>query len=123
LEQRLPLVRALAPLRTGIDLGAAREKVRVAKALTALPRLSAALQCGQLSYAKVRAVTRIATPENEAQLMDVALAGTTAHVERLVRAWRRVDRITAAKETEQRHLQRCVTMYVDEDGMLVIRGA
>jgi len=108
--------------RTGIDLGAAREKVRVAKALARLPRFSAALQCGQLSYAKVRAVTRIATPENETQRMDVALAGTTAHVERLVRGWRRVDRISAAKETEQRHLHRCVTTYVDEDGMVVIRG-
>jgi hypothetical protein len=108
--------------RTGIDLGAAREKVRVAKALAALPRLSAALQCGKLSYAKVRAVTRIATPENESQLIDVALAGTTAHVERLVRGWRRVDRIAAAKETEQRHLQRSVSTYVDEDGMVVIRG-
>jgi hypothetical protein len=108
--------------RTGIDLGAAREKVRVAKALAALPRLSTALQRGQLSDAKVRAVTRIATPENEAQLIDVAFAGTTAHVERLVRAWRRVDRIAAAKETEHRHLQRAVSTYVDEDGMVVIRG-
>ena len=108
--------------RTGIDLGAAREKVRVARALAALPRLSAALQRGQLSYAKARAVTRIATPENEAQLIDVALAGTTAHVERLVRAWRRVDRIAAARETEQRHLQRSLSTYVDGDGMVVIRG-
>ena len=108
--------------RTGIDVGAAREKVRVARVLAALPRLSAAMQRGQLSYAKVRAVTRIATPENEAQLIDVALAGTTAHVERLVRAWRRVDRIAAARETERRHLQRSVSMWVDEDGMVIIRG-
>ena len=49
--------------RTGIDMGAAREKVRVAKALTALPRLSGALQRGEISYAKVRALTRVATPE------------------------------------------------------------
>jgi hypothetical protein len=43
--------------RTGIDLGAAREKVRVAKALAGLPLLSAALQRGEISYAKVRALT------------------------------------------------------------------
>src|SRR5688572_33211929 len=51
--------------RTGIDLGAAREKVRVARALAILPRISAAMQRGALSYAKVRALTRIATPANE----------------------------------------------------------
>jgi hypothetical protein len=108
--------------RTGIDLGAAREKVRVARALASLPRLGGAMQRGELSYAKVRALTRIATPENEAQLLDVALAGTAAYVERLVRAWRRVDRIQAAKDTERRHLRRELTTWVDEDGMVVIRG-
>ena len=52
--------------RTGIGLGAAREKVRVARALAVLPHVSAAMQCGEVSYGKVRAVTRVATPENEA---------------------------------------------------------
>jgi len=51
--------------RTGIDLGAAREKVRVAHALADLPRLSGALQAGIISYAKVRAITRVASPANE----------------------------------------------------------
>ena len=69
--------------RTGIDLGAAREKVRVAKALPSLPLVSAALQRGAISYAKVRALTRVATPENEGVLLDFAVAGTAAHVERL----------------------------------------
>ncbi len=41
--------------RTGIDLGASREKVRVARALAALPRISWAMEHGALSYAKVRA--------------------------------------------------------------------
>jgi hypothetical protein len=108
--------------RTGIDLGAAREKVRVARALAALPGISAAMQRGELSYAKVRALTRIATPENEARLVDVGLAGTAAQIERIVRAWRRVDRIEAAQETEQRHLHRSVTMHVDDDGMVIVRG-
>jgi hypothetical protein len=108
--------------RTGIDLGAAREKVRVANALAALPRLSTAMQCGELSYAEIRALTRVATPKNEAQLLDVAHAGTAAHVERLVRAWRRVDRVEAARQTQTRHLERYLTTSVDEDGMLVLRG-
>ena len=60
--------------RTGIDLGAAREKVRVAKALPALTRISAAMQRGQISYAKARALTRVATPDNEQSLLDMAQA-------------------------------------------------
>ena len=71
--------------RTGIDLGAAREKVRVAKALPALPRISSAMQRGQLSYAKVRALTRVATTDNEASLLDLALAGNL-HARRACRA-------------------------------------
>ena len=58
--------------RTGLELGAAREKVRVARALKDLPRLSAAMQRGELSYSKVRALTRVATPETESSLLDVA---------------------------------------------------
>ena len=108
--------------RTGIDLGAAREKVRVARALAALPCISAAMERGEVSYAKVRALTRIATPANEVRLVEVALAATASQVERLVRAWRRVDEVEAAQQAEQRHLHRSVTMHVDDDGMVIIRG-
>jgi hypothetical protein len=108
--------------RTGIDLGAAREKVRVARALGDLPLLSRGTQRGELSYSKIRALTRIATPANEAQLLEIAQCGTAAHVEKLVRSWRRVDRIVAAQETQRRHLQRQLHTWVDDDGMLVIRG-
>jgi len=108
--------------RTGIDLGAAREKVRVAKALAGLPRLSGAMQRGAISYAKVRAISRIATPDNEAQRLDLAYAGTTAHVEQVVRAWRWCDRVEEARDSARRHLSRTVTTYVDDDGMLVLRA-
>src|SRR5437868_14479576 len=40
--------------RIGLDPGAARERVRVARALATLPRLSQALTRGELSYSKVR---------------------------------------------------------------------
>ncbi|MDD1678925.1 MAG: 13E12 repeat family protein [Methanomicrobiales archaeon] len=62
--------------RVGLDLGAAREKVRVARALGTLPRLAQALARGELSYAKVRALTRVATPETEERLLGVGRAGT-----------------------------------------------
>ena len=57
--------------RVGLDLGAARERVRVARTLDTLPRLAQALARGELSYAKVRALTRVATPETEERLLAV----------------------------------------------------
>ena len=108
--------------RTGIDMGAAREKVRVAKALVTLPRLSGALQRGEVSYAKVRAVTRVATPQNEERLLQLAYHATAAQVERVARAWRRCDRLEEARDTERRRLARSVSTYVDEDGMVVLRA-
>src|SRR3984893_4539829 len=74
--------------RVGLDLGAARERVRVARALGTLPLLAQALARGELSYAKVRALTRVATPETEARLLGVGRAGTAAHVQPIVRRWR-----------------------------------
>jgi 5-methylcytosine-specific restriction endonuclease McrA len=108
--------------RVGLDLGAARERVRVARALPALPRLARALARGELSYAKVRALTRVATPETEERLLAVGKAGTAEHVERIVRGWRRVDRNAEARETAHRHRTRALHLYQDEDGMVVVRG-
>src|SRR5438094_6413221 len=108
--------------RVGLDLGAARERVRVARALGTLPLLSQALAKGELSYAKVRALTRVATPETEARLLAVGRAGTAAHVERIVRGWRRVDRLAEARETTRRHTSRALHVYQDEDGMVIVRG-
>jgi hypothetical protein len=108
--------------RLGLDAGAAREKVRVARALAVLPRLSDALRRGQVSYSKVRALTRIATPANEDDLLSFALAGTAAHVERLVRGMRRVDRLAAGQDEQLRHAARYLRAYTDEDGMVVVSG-
>src|SRR2546428_4924087 len=77
--------------RVGLDMGAAREKVRGARALGTLPRLAQALARGELSYAKVRALTRGATPETEERLLGGGRAGTAAHVARVVRGCRRVE--------------------------------
>ena len=108
--------------RIGLAPGPAREHVRVARALANLPLLSAAMQRGQVSYSKVRAVTRVATPETEQDLLDLALAGTAAHVEQVVRSWRRVDRAAEAAEDRQQHDSRALDTWVDDDGMVVVRG-
>ena len=108
--------------RVGLDMGAARERVRVARALEDLPRLAQALARGELSYAKVRALTRVATPETEERLLAVGRAGTAEHVERIVRGWRRVDRQAEAEEAKRRHKNRALHVYQDADGTVVIRG-
>jgi hypothetical protein len=108
--------------RVGLAPGAAREHVRVARALGALPQLAKALARGELSYSKVRALTRVATPETEERLLAVGRAGTAEHVERIVRAWRAVDRKAETRETALRHAARALHVYQDEDGMVVVRG-
>ena len=108
--------------RTGLAPGAAREHVRVARALGYLPRLSAAMQRGAVSYSKVRAVTRVATPETEQSLLDAAQSGTAAHVEQIVRGWRRVDRAAEQTNEQRRQDRRSLRTWVDEDGMVVVQG-
>ncbi len=108
--------------RTGLALGAAREKVRVARALGDLPLLSDAMRRGQLSYSKVRALTRVATPDNERRLLGFAECAPASYVERLARAWARVDRQAEAADERRRHERRNLSTWVDDDGMVVIRG-
>jgi hypothetical protein len=97
--------------------------VRVARALRELPQISASMRGGALSYSKVRALTRVATPANEGELLMFASHGTTAHVERLVRAWRQVDRNEAAElDRTLRHEARSLSLYQDDDGSWVLRG-
>src|SRR2546430_12796981 len=108
--------------RVGFAPGAAREHVRVARALGTLPLLSDALARGELSYAKVRELTRVATPETEERLLAVGRAGTAAHVERIVRGWRRMDRKAQAREADRHHTARALHVYQDEDGTVRIRG-
>ena len=106
--------------RTGISLGPAREKMRVARCLPSLPLISAALSKGEISYSKVRALTRVATAGNEAELLTFARHGTTAHVERLVRGWRRLEMADACQEA--RAARRGLSLYLTDDGDYQIRG-
>jgi len=108
--------------RVGLAPGAAREHVRVARALGTLPLLAQALARGELSYAKVRALTRVATPETEERLLAVGRAGTADHVERIVRGWRRVDRQAEAREAARQHASRALHVYPDSDGTVILRG-
>ncbi len=108
--------------KCGLDLGAARERVRVASALPGLPRIAAAMARGALSYSKVRALTRVAEPATEAYLLELALHGTAAHVERIVRAYRRAREVQELGREAAQQASRNVTWHVDDDGSYVIRA-
>jgi hypothetical protein len=108
--------------RCGIGMNAARERVRVAHALAALPKISAAFERGALSYSKVRAMTRIADAENEDYLLMIARHGTAHHVEKLVAQVRKAKRLEEAELSDEQYRQRELTHYYDHDGCLVIRA-
>ncbi len=105
--------------RCGLGIVAARDHVRVAHALTELPLVRTEFAAGRLSYSKVRAITRIATPALERELVNLALSSTAAQTERLVRGYRR-----AATHEEARRTGRPpgpeASWYVDDDGYLML---
>ena len=94
--------------------GTAREHVRVARALRDLPVIRAEFAAARLSYAKVRALTRIATPDTEAGLAEIAGPMTGNQLERFARAHRQVSRADDAAARVRRRL----AWRFEEDGSL-----
>ena len=99
----------------------ARDHVRVARALRGLPRITAAFDAGRLSYAKVRALTRIATPECEEVLIEFALSATASQTERFCRAWRRVDDNDGTPEHDDRQVGQSFRFWTDDEGYLNLK--
>ena len=94
--------------------GTAREHVRVARALRDLPVIRGEFGAGRLSYAKVRALTRIATPDTEAGLAEIAGPMTGNQLERFARAHRQVSSVDDAAARIQRRL----AWRFEDDGSL-----
>jgi hypothetical protein len=108
--------------KCGLNLGAAREKVRVAHALQNLPLIAACMARGELSYSKVRALTRVACRATERDLLNIALHGTAYHVERTVRLFRRAMQAQELSREASQQENRSVSYHWDEDGSLVLRA-
>jgi len=108
--------------KCGIGMNAAREKVRVAHALAKLPLISEAFGKGQVSYSKVRAMTRIADETNEDYLLMIANHGTAHHVEKLVSQYRRCKRLQDLDNANEVYKNRELYYFHDEDGSLVIKA-
>ncbi len=97
----------------------AREHVRVARDLQRLPRVREQFATGRLSYSKVRALTRAATPDDEAELLEMAVEANAAQLERLLRCYRGV---VGADEARRMDRDRLIAWSWQEDGSLSIRG-
>jgi hypothetical protein len=101
----------------GMGPGAAREHVRVARALGRLPLTAAEFERGRLSYSKVREITRVADADTEPALVELAGHTTASQLARVVRGWRRSDDVDAGRIAEKRSFQ----WHWDTDGMLVLQ--
>jgi Domain of unknown function (DUF222) len=99
--------------KCGIDMGAARES---------LPKISAAMKRGELSYSKVRALTRVACVGTEDYFLSIALHGTADHVENLVRGYRRARDAEELSREAQQQANRYFSYRYDDDGSLVFKG-
>ena len=107
--------------RCGLAPGAAREQLRVARRLGELPRIREAFARGELSYSKVRAVTRVASSNTEEDLLMLAEHATAAQLERLVRCYRGVVMAELARQNRS-YRERELVWWWDDDGSLVIHG-
>jgi hypothetical protein len=108
--------------RTGIGLAAAREKVRVARALEELPATSEAMARGRISLCAARALTRVATPENEVELLEAADGCTVAKLEKMVRAYRVGSAEDEAERERRQWDSRTLSVFFGDDGMAVVSG-
>ena len=106
--------------RCGLGPCAARERIRIGRALARLPDIDAAFRDGVLSYSKVRAITRVATRDSEAVLLDIAGRSSAAQLESLVRTHERIG--GDERERVSSEQRRSLNWYY-EDGMVVVTAA
>lgn len=106
--------------KAGMSRHTAAEHVRVAHALEALPLIRDELEAGRLSYSQVRAITRVAVPATEADLVSFARSMTAASLERLVSTYHRLRASISGEAEQARHARRGLWSHVEEDGSQVI---
>ncbi len=106
--------------RCGLGPCASRERIRIGRALAKLPRIDAAFRDGAISYSKVRAITRVATPHTEAMLLAIAEGSSAAQLESLVRTYERVGGSARGRDSSE---QRRGLSWYYEDGMLIMTAA
>lgn len=108
--------------RCSLGANAARERVRVARALRLLPRIRAEFGAGRLSYSQVRALTRVATSDTEEKLVECARNSTATQLERLTAGMRRALRAEQTETAARVFARRSFDYHYDDDGALVFSG-
>ena len=112
----MPSCAAWLSWKCQLSSGTAREHVRVARALTVLPVIRGEFAAGRFSYAKVRALSRIATPDCDADLAEMAGPMTANQLDRFARAHRTVTQ----NMSEQAQLARRLRWRLEDDGSLFL---
>ena len=100
-----------------IEVGTAREWIRVGRRLRGLPVIADLFEADELSYSKVRTLSRIATPENERRLAAIAADVPAGALPRAIAAWLHRTSNDAELERHQ-HEQRSVTWRNEPDGLV-----
>jgi hypothetical protein len=101
-----------------IEVSTAREWIRIGRRLRDLPRLAASFLSGSVSYSKIRTLTRFATPDNEEELLALAVNTPAGRLRRAIAAW--VGRTSSAEELDRHHqASRSCTWRTEPDGMIV----
>src|SRR5215475_358874 len=108
--------------RVGWDLVTARDHVRVARKLAEFSAIDDALRCGEVSYSKVRAMLRVATPANEVLLLEHAKLMTASQLEKLCRKYALVQRHGQDRHPQVDEQRRYVRRRDTEDGMVKIEA-
>jgi hypothetical protein len=106
--------------RTGLGRGPANERMRIARALAELPLIEQAFSTGELSYSKVRALTRVADAESEAPLLEQARLMTGEQLEKLVAGLRRARIFAARGESLPVEPERFYRQRTTDEGMVRI---
>jgi hypothetical protein len=105
-------------INIGVDVWTGGEMVRAGHALEVLPALRAAFADGRLSFDKIRAVTRVATPEEEEVWLMVALHASGGQLARICRGVRRALAADDPRRQDDPLVNRGVRVWWRDDGML-----
>ena len=105
-------------LHVGFDMHTSAELIRVGDALQHLPAVAAAFAAGELSYDKVRSITRVASAADEAVWLDLAREASGSQLIRICHAYRRVERLNAPQTSATHLARRGMSWFWDDDGML-----
>jgi hypothetical protein len=108
--------------RIGMNENAARERLRIAHALVDLPKVADAMRRGELSYSKVRAIVRVATPQMEDRLLEYARYTTASQLERICGGIRQQQRLDTEEGKPLDEAERLRRAFDARDLFLRARG-